>query len=114
MCSNRAALVMRPLGGFTIGATDLLTSGYTLCYTPGMKTAISIPDQVFEAADDLARQLGMSRSQLYTTAVTRFLESHNDEAITQALNEVYSDSVEPVDPLLLQMQLQSLPDEEWS
>lgn len=96
------------------GVIHLLTTGYNSCYTADMKTAISIPDPVFEAADDLARQLGMSRSQLYTAAVTRFLELHNDKAVTQALNDVYSDSVEPVDPLLLQMQLHSLPDEDWS
>jgi metal-responsive CopG/Arc/MetJ family transcriptional regulator len=78
-----------------------------------MKTAISIPDPIFEAADDLARRLGMSRSQLYTTAVTRFLDSYDDEAVTQALNEIYSESTDSIDPFLLQMQLQTLPVEEW-
>ena len=78
-----------------------------------MKTAISVPDPIFEAADDLARRLGMSRSQLYTTAVTRFLDSYNDEAVTQALNEIYSESTDSIDPFLLQMQLQTLLVEEW-
>jgi hypothetical protein len=79
-----------------------------------MKTAISIPDPIFNAAEDLAKQLGMSRSQLYTTAVTRLLESFDDRAVTQALNEVYSESSEPVDSVLLHMQLQSLSQEDWS
>ena len=78
-----------------------------------MKTAISIPDPIFEAAVDLARRLGMSRTQLYTTAVTRFLDSFDDEAVTQALNVVYSESTVSMDPLLLHMQLQTLPVEEW-
>jgi predicted transcriptional regulator len=78
-----------------------------------MKTAISVPDPVFEAADDLAKQLGMSRSQLYTTAVSQFLEAHQDEAITQALNEVYAEAEAAVDPILMQMQLAALPEEEW-
>ena len=78
-----------------------------------MKTAISVPDPIFEAADNLARRLGMSRSQLYTTAVTHFLDSFDDEAVTQALNEIYSESTDSIDPLLLQMQLQTLPVEEW-
>jgi predicted transcriptional regulator len=78
-----------------------------------MKTAISVPDPVFEAADDLAKQLGMSRSQLYTTAVSQFLEAHQDEAITQALNEVYAEAEAVVDLVLMQMQLAALPEEEW-
>jgi hypothetical protein len=78
-----------------------------------MKTAISIPDPVFDAAEDLATRLGMSRSQLYTTAVKRYLDSFNDEAVTQALNELYADSTETADPLLMKMQILSLPEEEW-
>ncbi len=78
-----------------------------------MKTAISVPDPVFEAAEDLAKRLGISRSQLYTTALARYLDSFNDEAVTQALNEVYADAPESLDSTLLQMQLQSLPLEEW-
>lgn len=78
-----------------------------------MKTAISVPDPVFEAAEELAKRLGISRSQLYTTALTRYLDSLNDEAVTQALNEVYSDSPDTLDSALLQMQLQSLPLEDW-
>lgn len=78
-----------------------------------MKTAISIPDPIFEAAEDLAKRLGLSRSQLYTTAVTRFLDSFDDKAVTQALNEVYSEPDETLDPVLLHMQLHSLPEEEW-
>ena len=78
-----------------------------------MKTAISVPDPIFEAAEDLARRLGMSRSQLYTTAITRFLDSFDDEAVTQALNEVYSESTDLMDRVLMQMQIQTLPMEEW-
>lgn len=78
-----------------------------------MKTAISVPDSIFEAAEDLAKRLGMSRSQLYTTAVTRFLEYFQDKAVTQALDEVYSESDASVDPVLWQMQLHALPEEEW-
>ena len=86
---------------------------YNPGYTQVMKTAISIPDPIFEAAEVLARRLGISRSQLYTTAITQFLDSFNDEAVTQALNEVYSDSPESVDPILMQMQMQTIPAEEW-
>ncbi|MCA9976385.1 MAG: hypothetical protein KC413_11565 [Anaerolineales bacterium] len=78
-----------------------------------MKTAISVPDPIFAAAEDLAKRLGMSRSQLYTTAITRFLDSFDEEAVTQALNEVYAETASVMDPVLVQMQVQALPVEEW-
>jgi hypothetical protein len=85
-----------------------LDCGYNPGYAPVMKTAISVPDPIFEAAEALARRLGMSRSQLYTTAITQFLDSFNDEAVTQALNEVYSDAPGSVDPILMPMQIQTI------
>ena len=78
-----------------------------------MKTAISVPDPIFDAAENLARRLGMSRSQLYTTAVKLYIDASDDEAVTQALNQVYPDAAGSMDPVLLHMQLQSLPAEEW-
>lgn len=91
----------------------LLDRWYNRGYTQGMKTAISIPDPVFEAAEALAQRLGMSRSQLYTTAIRQFLDAFDDEAVTRALNEVYDESPNAVDAVLMQMQVQSLPAEDW-
>ena len=79
-----------------------------------MKTAISVPDPIFMAAEDLAKRLGMSRSQLYATAVSRFIESYDDDAITESLNNIYGESLATMDPVLLQMQFQALPEEEWT
>lgn len=79
-----------------------------------MKTAISVPDPIFEAAERLAHRLGISRSELYATAVKRFLEANDDAAITQALDEVYEMEESKLDPLLAQMQFASLESEEWS
>lgn len=78
-----------------------------------MKTAISIPDPVFDAAELLAKRLGMSRSELYATAVARFIDAFDASAITKALNELYSDLDEAVDPVLAKMQFQSLSEEDW-
>lgn len=78
-----------------------------------MKTAISIPDPLFDAAEGLAKRLGMSRSQLYATAVSRFIESYNNDAVTEALNEIYRDSAAEIDSVLLQMQIHALPEEDW-
>lgn len=91
-----------------------LDPGYNHSYTLGMKTAISVPDPIFEAADDLAKRLGMSRSQLYATAVSRFIESYDDEAITESLNEIYGKTTAVIDPVLQQMQFHAKPEEDWS
>jgi len=55
-----------------------------------MKTAISVPDDVFESADELARELGVSRSELYATAVSEYLAKHKAQDVTAKLNEIYA------------------------
>jgi predicted transcriptional regulator len=59
--------------------------------THGMKTAISIPDELFESADALAEEMGVSRSQLYATAVAEFVAKHRSTNVTGRLNEVYAE-----------------------
>ncbi len=80
-----------------------------------MKTAISLPDPLFEAADQLARQLGKSRSQLYAEAVREYLERHRDEDITRRLDEIYGAEPElaKLDPVLDALQLEVLRKEKW-
>ena len=70
-----------------------------------MKTAISIPDDVFAAADAAARRTGMSRSQLYVEAVKLFLRKHGDRGVTERLDEVYGEAESKVDPILSAMQI---------
>lgn len=82
-------------------------------YTFEMKTAISIPDPVFEAADELAERLGMSRSALYSQAVAELLERHRADGVTAKLNEVYSSASSELDPVLATLQLASLEESEW-
>lgn len=61
-------------------------------YTQGVKTAVSIPDDVFEAAERLARRRRMSRSALYAEALQLVLVAHTgDEEITAQLDAVYAD-----------------------
>lgn len=54
-----------------------------------MKTAISLDDQTFHAAEAYAQKAGMSRSELYATALRRFLKEQEDAAITEKLNAIY-------------------------
>jgi metal-responsive CopG/Arc/MetJ family transcriptional regulator len=53
-----------------------------------MKTAVSIPDRVFEDAEELAKRLNTSRSELYARALTRFVGEHAPDRVTDALNAV--------------------------
>ncbi len=78
-----------------------------------MKTAISIPDEVFEAADRAAKKLGVSRSELYTAAVHEYIERHRTEDITAKLNEVYASNDSKLDSNLQKMQLKVLTKEDW-
>lgn len=55
-------------------------------YTLGMKTAVSIPDDVFEEAERLASDLRTSRSQLYSRALREYVTRHSPDRITEAMN----------------------------
>jgi metal-responsive CopG/Arc/MetJ family transcriptional regulator len=78
-----------------------------------MKAAVSIPDPVFKAADKLAQRMGVSRSRLYSIAVERFLQEHDDEAITAKINEVYAHESSSLDPVLQSIQFRSIGKNEW-
>jgi metal-responsive CopG/Arc/MetJ family transcriptional regulator len=54
-----------------------------------MKTAVSIPDSVFEQAERLVRRLQKSRSQLYSEALAEYFLRHDEDAINEAMNAVY-------------------------
>lgn len=71
-----------------------------------MKTAISIPDKVYESAEKLARRLGESRSELYTRAVKNYIEKHQDTQVTEKLNEVYDTEASKLDEGLANLQTQ--------
>lgn len=58
---------------------------------PIVKTAISLPEPLFERADAFARQQNISRSQLFARAVEEFLRRHESQALLEALNRVYED-----------------------
>jgi len=78
-----------------------------------MKTAISIPDKLFAAADNYAKNHGFSRSKLYTKAVAQFLEQYPADHITEKLNEVYTHQNSKLDKNLSSMQYHTIEQEEW-
>lgn len=78
-----------------------------------MKIAISVPDEVFEAGEHLARQLGVSRSQLYSDALAQYLTARGATAVTARLNAIYSVHPVNLEPALNRAQLKTLADEAW-
>lgn len=78
-----------------------------------MKTAISIPDPIFEAAEKLAAELAISRSELYSKAVAEFVSACSGEAITKKINEVLATESAELDPVLAKMQREALQHSPW-
>jgi metal-responsive CopG/Arc/MetJ family transcriptional regulator len=59
-----------------------------------MKTAISIPDELFTLAEITAKKLGIPRSQLFARALEEFIENHSNQSITEKLNKIYLNTSE--------------------
>ena len=78
-----------------------------------MKTAISIPDSIFKAAEKMARRLGLSRSELYAKAVAEFLQKHRNEGVTKELDKIYTEESSQLDPVLQAIQFASVEKDEW-
>jgi hypothetical protein len=78
-----------------------------------VKTAVSIPDPIFRAADRTARRLKISRSEFYAKAVAAFVEAHGGADVTRRLNEVYGGEQSEIDPVIQSMALASLEPDSW-
>ena len=60
-------------------------------YTPGMKTAISLPDELFSQVERLVHGSGRSRSEVYGQALREYVARHSPDAITDALDQIIAD-----------------------
>jgi predicted transcriptional regulator len=78
-----------------------------------MKVAISVPDEVFEAGEHLARQLKLSRSQLYSDALAVYLSARGAAAVTARLNAVYASNPSNLDEAFVKSQEKILSHETW-
>ncbi len=77
-----------------------------------MKTAISLPDDLFQTAERAARRLRLSRSELYARALEAYLREHEGERITQAIDRVLRRAPQRLDSVLSRLQAASVgPDE---
>jgi metal-responsive CopG/Arc/MetJ family transcriptional regulator len=78
-----------------------------------MKTAVSLPDEVFHAADRHARRMKKSRSQLYAEALSEYLARHAPEEVTEAMNRVADQLGEPADRFVAAAARRRLENTEW-
>lgn len=78
-----------------------------------MKTAVSIPDDVFEEAERLAAELQTSRSQLYSRALQEFVARHAPDRVTEAMNRVIDEVGGEVDEFTRRASRRVLEQVEW-
>lgn len=78
-----------------------------------MKTAISIPNPLFEEAERLARRMQKSRSQLYSEAVADYLARHDTESVTERMNRVCEEVDSRPDSWLAAAGRRALERNEW-
>jgi metal-responsive CopG/Arc/MetJ family transcriptional regulator len=84
----------------------------TWLYSVGVKTAVSIPDPIFEAADRLARRRRISRSELYAQALAQLIDDDESSQITERLDDVYAERTSELDSGLAALQALAI-DEDW-
>ena len=78
-----------------------------------MKTAVSIPDEVFEGAERLARRTRRSRSRLYGDALKEYLARHAPDEVTEAMNRACAEVGEATDPFVSAAARHILERSEW-
>jgi len=62
-----------------------------------MKTAISIDDRLLQDADRVARDMGVSRSRLFSVALREYLLHRHAQATIERLNRVYAGDADPAE-----------------
>ena len=87
---------------------------YEISYTRTVKTAISLPDPLFERGEAYAQQRSISRSELFARALEEYLERHDHAAITAQLNEVYAVEDSSLEPGIEALSLEALRNQDWS
>lgn len=78
-----------------------------------MKVAISVPDPIFEAAELLAKQRHVPRSQLFAEALREYVSRHGSASVTARLNQIYAQEASAVEASLAQAQYASISHEAW-
>ena len=78
-----------------------------------MKTAVSIPDAIFERGEHLAKRLSKTRSQIYAEALAEYTARHDPDTVTQRLNAVVDGLEEGEDLFVTKTSASVLGQVEW-
>jgi len=78
-----------------------------------MKTAVSLPDDLFQSAEALAKRLGLSRSGLFAAALAEFVAKHRASRVTERLDAVYGAEPDRPDAVVGRVSRRRLADTEW-
>jgi len=78
-----------------------------------MKTAISVPDPIFEEAERMARRMKRSRSELYSSALADYLARHDPDRVTEAMNRALAALGKDADEFVATASRRTLKRSEW-
>ena len=78
-----------------------------------MKTAVSIPDEVFEKVERLARRARRSRSEVFTAALKEYVGRHTSDEVTEAMNAVCDEVGNQDDAFVAAVGRRALENTEW-
>lgn len=78
-----------------------------------MKTAVSIPDEVFEKVERLARRAGRSRSEVFSAALAEYVARHAPDEVTEAMDRVCANVGDNEDPFVSAASRRVLENTEW-
>jgi len=78
-----------------------------------MKTAVSIPNELFEAAERLARRTRRSRSRLFSDALREYVARRSPDKITESMDRALAEISEQRDPFLTSASRRRLEQAEW-
>jgi predicted transcriptional regulator len=92
---------------------DALAKNWSCGYTLGMKTAISIPNDLFDGAERLARRTRRSRSRLFTDALREYLVRHAPDKITESMDQAIMEVGEGKDEFVSSVARGRLKRTEW-
>jgi metal-responsive CopG/Arc/MetJ family transcriptional regulator len=78
-----------------------------------MKTAVSIPDEVFEKVERLARRARRSRSEVFSAALTEYVARHAPDEVTAAMDRVCAEVNNQSDAFVAAASRRVLEKTEW-
>jgi predicted transcriptional regulator len=78
-----------------------------------MKTAVSVPDEVFQGAERLARREGRSRSEVYSAALREYVARHDPDAVVVALDKLVTEVEQGIDPFVEAAAARTLESIDW-